>query len=600
MKSKKKSSRLSLRIFKKDIHFLLLIGLCTTILLSHTLYCYLTYQHPKWDEHIFLGQAIATYDLIKSPTSSFLTDFSNIYESKPPIYGFVISIPLFLFGTVATYKMALWMNVIFYIGTIIAIYFLGKEFLSKTASLLASMIFAFYGFPLFYLHFVYSETATTTFVVLTLLFLVKSDHFTNRKNSILAGIFFAVGCTTRWVTPIFTIGGILTVLIQSILHAKRKREYNVFLTNSGLFILFSVVLPLLLYYLPNLTYFSNYATNSAREAPEWVESLSYLPKGLSDPFSTHSIMFYFNILSQQTIYFFILFGLGFLISVVKFKKYALFLTSLLIPYLFFTFASVLKDDRYIVPIYPFMALTSAIVFDYIKNSHLKCIIITLTVTLGFLNFIGGSWGLGPLGQQGLKDVVLPEFVRHPRRIYLTTMVWPPISDVTKARTIVKIVDEHNPKQNYAPYLLNTYTVNPLELDVALTSLEQFEKRGVFRAGNLRVINPGDYKDFFSRLMASDFIIIKDTHQPFDDSKYTNYDTDMMIYIFNKAVELENGRIPQTYQEIATIYYPLDKINLKIYKKTPAAKLSDWKPIAKSMQTVDKNHADIIEQVFKED
>lgn len=581
----------------KEPQISLLFIFCLLILVSHTFYVVKTYQHPKWDEHIFLGQAIATYDLFTQPTTSIITDFSNIYESKPPLYGVAITLPLLIFGTIATYKMALWINVLFYIGTIIGIYFLGKEYLSKTASLIASIIFAWYGFPLFYLHFVYSETATTMFVVLTLLFLTKSKKFTNRKNSILAGIFFAIGCITRWVTPIFTLGGILTIFIEAIYQAIQKKEYKKSALNFSFFTFFSIIIPLGIYYIPNITYFSNYATNSAKQAPEWVESLNYLPKGLSDPFSTHSIMFYFNILSQQTIYFFILFGIGFLICLIYFKKYAFFITSLIIPYLFFTFASVLKDDRYIVPMYPMMALTSAVVFDFIKNHHLKVIVISLTLTIGFFNFIGASWGMGPLGQQGLKDIVLPEIIRHPRRIYLTTMVWPPIQDVTKARTIVDVVNTYKVNQTSNPYVLNTYTVNPLELDVALTSLELFEKRGEFQARNLRVIDRGDYKDLFSRILSADFLIIKDNSIPFDDTKYTSYETDMMIYHLNKAIEDQRGQLPSSYQYITTIYYPLDNIDLKIYKKTQEVSISDWEGIARSMQQRDSTHSATIEKLF---
>ncbi len=537
-----------------------------------------------------------TYDVLRHPSAGMLNSLSEIFVSKPPVYGLSLALPLLLFGTSATYKMALWINVLFYVPTIIGIYFLAKEFLSKTSSLLAAMLFAFYGFPLFYLHFVYSETATTTFVVLTLLFLAKSKYFSDRKNTVLAAFFLSVGCITRWVTPLFTIGAIGITLGTWAFTLYKTKKRKPLVLNVLLFASVAITIPLIIYYIPNALYFSSYATNTARSAPEWVESLTYLPKGLSDPFSIHSVMFYFNILSQQTVYLFLLFCIGFVIAVLRFKKYLFFLISFIIPYIFFTFFSVLKDDRYIVPIYPTMAIISAIVFEYIRHKKIKTLIISLTIIISILNFLGASWGIGPLGKQGLKDIVLPEFIRHPRRIYMTTMVWPPIKDVTKARTIARIVtDNTDDKRN--PYVLNTYTVNPLELDVALTSLEQFEQRGKFRAWNLRVITRGDYNDLFTHLNTADFIITK-TKIPVDETKYTTYDTDQMVRIFNHALELPEGKLPDAFEKIATVYYPLDMIDLHVYKKKREVTKEEWVTFATLLKKIDPQYTKKIEEGFE--
>ncbi len=537
-----------------------------------------------------------TYDVLRHPSAGIVSSLSEIFVSKPPVYGLSLALPLLLFGTSATYKLALWINVLFYIPTIIGVYFLAKEFLSKTSSLLAAMLFAFYGFPLFYLHFVYSETATTAFVVLTFLFLAKSKYFSDRKNTVLAALFFSVGCITRWVTPLFTIGAIgVTFGMWALTFYKTKKRKPLVL-NVLFFAGIAVTIPLIIYYIPNALYFSSYATNTARSAPEWVESLSYLPKGLSNPFSIHSVMFYFNILSQQTVYLFFLFCIGFSIALLKFKKYLFFLISFIIPYVFFTFFSILKDDRYIVPIYPTMAIISALVFEYIRNKKIKILLISVTVLISVLNFLGASWGIGPLGKQGLKDIVLPEFIRHPRRIYMTTMVWPPIKDVTKARTIARIVAE-NTGDNKNPYVLNTYTVNPLELDVALTSLEQFEQRGVFRAWNLRVIKRGDYNDLFAHLNAADFLVVK-TIKPIDEAKYTTYDTDQMVRIFNHALELPDGKLPSAFVKIATVYYPLDMINLNIYKKKREVSQEEWATFAALLKKIDPQYKEKIEEGFE--
>lgn len=583
--------------FSRDKHLFLLALISIIIFISHGLYVSKTFQHPKWDEHIFLMQAVATYDEIKSPSLNTLGNLSEIFEIRPPIYGLSISFMFLFTNGENVYKSALFTNAIWYIISIVGIYFLANKFMGKTPSLIASLLFATYGFPLFYLHFVYSETATTAFVVLTLFSLVYSDNFSNRKFSTLAGIFLFLGNITRWVTPIFVAGGLLAVVFQSLYKSKKAKRHVIF-KNILIFLITGIGLSFFAYYLPNYEYFSGYVSNTTKEAPEWVESLNYLPSGMSNPFSTHSVMFYFNILSQQTVYLFALFVAGFLVCLVQFRKYIFLLLSFIIPYYFFTFLSILKDDRYIVPVYPVMAIISAVVVDKVKNPMLRNLLILAVVIISSLNLLGASWGIGPLGQQGLKDIVLPEVIRHPRRIYMTTMVWPPIENVTNAREIFYKTQIHY-QGSSSPTVLNTYTVNPLELDVALTSLAQFEERGEFYPINLRVINPGDYHDFFSRLDRADFVLVRSMGEPIKDEKFATHEDGKMIKIFNRAYEASSGKILSSFTRIDKVYYPLDKVYLDIYRKDDKLTYIEVLEIGNYLAQIDsENRENILEAVNK--
>ena len=218
-----------IEFIKKNWEKFLLGLLCLILLVSHALYVITTYQYPKWDEHHYLNHAFALYDILKNPTFGNLSQILTITAGRQPLYGFSIGIPVLLFGPFYVYKIGLALNYAYYAVSVVGIYFLGRRFMSKLGSLLASWMFAFYGFPLFYLHFTYSETAATTFVVLSLLFLARSNNFTQRKEVIYFSFFFAASLLTRWATPIFIIGQFIFVLGMLLFEIKRV---NISITQS--------------------------------------------------------------------------------------------------------------------------------------------------------------------------------------------------------------------------------------------------------------------------------------------------------------------------------------------------------------------------------
>jgi hypothetical protein len=512
-----------------------------------------------------MPQALATYDLFQKPSQDFLQKFMSIYIARPPVYGLSISLPLFFFGLSSAYKLALFINGFYFIASLIGIYLLSKVFLSKNASLIASFIFASYGFPLFYLHFVYSETAATTFVVYALFFLAKSNYFMRRRETLFFACSFFFCVMTRWTTPIFIFGGFLSLLISFLLNKKTRDSLKFKQIGTNLFLVFTIsfLLPLILYYIPNRESFTSYLVTSSKLSATWVTQLAYLSPDLVNTFSTRSVMFYFNILSQQTIYFFLLFAIGTLLCLRFFRKYAFLLFAFFFAYAFLTFVFVLKDDRYIVPIYPVMATISAVVFDRIKFSFLRTLLVILTIFAGSLNFLGASWGIGPLGQQGLKDIVLPSFIHHPRRMYLTTMVWPPRPNEIMAQEMIDVIKNDAKGKFINPTILNTYTVHPMELDNALNSIQLYTSRHTFTFLNLRALKQNDYADLFKRLHQANYILI--TNSGISPKKFSTEETDAMIPTVNKALLALRPSLPDLFSKVATIPYPLEKITITIYR-----------------------------------
>lgn len=585
-------------------------ALCFILLINHTLYVIKTYQYPAagLDEHAYLSMAVNLYDSLKVPSLQSVSEIINFDRYRQPLYGIFLGLPLLLFGTAHTYKIALWMNIIFYLTTVISIYFLGREFLSKKASFFAAFIFAFYGFPLFYLHFTYSETAVTSFIVLALLFLAKSKNFSNVKQTFLFSVFFTIGNLIRWVTPIFVGGPLfLSLLVSTVNQIKEKtRDIKNFSLNIAIFLLLGILPVLILYYIPNHSFFSKYISSNTQNASNWITQF-YSPElqGLHNPLSTHSLIFYFNIISQQTIFFLLLFIVGFCIAIFHFKKYAFFLLAFVVAYGVFTFGSVTKQDRYIVPIYPIVALISAITFDYIKNKKLGFSLIAFTLIIGSLNFLGASWGIGPMqfSVTGSRyavpnSILIPMPIGHPRRIWLAPISWPPRSNEGNVYQIVKVLRDDWGNQRKPFRLLLTSEMS--QVNDHLFSVFTYEQRGIMTWSNFIDIPKDRYDILFQRIKDTDYIMVKNGIIDKGHAEGTDKYWDRLIYFvrkFNKVIQLSDGSLPKAFAPIATVVIPFDKSELIIYKKQREITPDEWTKFGELFIRVNPESTEIIKNVI---
>src|SRR3989344_4914329 len=180
-----------------------LVLLCLVIFISHLFYVALPRQYPQWDEHHYLNLAVQYYDILRTNPGGWYEKILNATAYRQPVYPLMLTGLLFIFGTDYTYKHALLFNGVFYAATILCVYYLARSFMGKTPSLMAAVIFAFYGNSLFFLHFTYSETALTAFIAATLLFLWKSEDFTKPKESALTAFFFGLTNLVKWSAPAF-------------------------------------------------------------------------------------------------------------------------------------------------------------------------------------------------------------------------------------------------------------------------------------------------------------------------------------------------------------------------------------------------------------
>lgn len=486
------------------IHQVFLLILCIGVAVSHIAYTVRSRQYPQWDEHSYLGLMVRNYDVLR--TKGLLAGYSEIFaenENRQPIYPLFLSYVVLVTGLMHSYKIALAINGLFFIGSIIGTYFFAKNFFDETTSILSAYLFATLGNALFYSHFTYTETAVTTCIVWSLVFLFKTQEFTRKNLSLIAGFSFALATLTRFVAPVFLVGAVFSQMFN---------KHKVSKINILLFFIVAIGLSLIFYFIPNWNEFMSYMQKNQEQGKQWVEQ--YRSAEMANTFSTRSIMFYFNILSQNTIYIFLAFVIGFLYCLFRIKKTFPLILSFIIPYAFLTFVTVWKEDRFLVPLYPVFAIIAASSIQVFKKGMIKTFMITLLVAISFLNFLGAVWAIGPMGQKGLTDMVLPEFIHHPRRIYLTPLVWPPTKEYINAHQLFELLGNTSGQQ-----VLQLFDYEPW--DIAIHSLLSYEKRGWFTITKV----PGEEK-----------------------------------YVLTKNTFLDSGNL------IGKIYLPIDGSTVFVYKK----------------------------------
>jgi hypothetical protein len=129
----------------------------------------------------------------------------------------------------------------------------------------------------------------------------------------------------------------------------------------------------------------------------------------------------------------------------------------------------------------------------------------MVAVFAVLSFFGASWGAGPMGHRGLKDVVLPAFIHHPRRIYLTPQVWKPNPEYVNVHLIINAI-ENDKKTSQKSILVKLFTFEPV--DNALNSILLYEKRDLVTL--VTIAKPADTmsSDEYGIVEKADYLLTK--------------------------------------------------------------------------------------------
>jgi len=518
-----------------DCYFFILCLLSVLFLASIVRYGLRTYQIPTWDEQHYMRMSTEFYRLLHHPSLNTPHDMLQVVPFRQPGYPLLIVPFYFLFGLSNAYFWAQVANGLLYIASIFGIYFLSKLYLSKLASFLAAFIFTFYGWTLLHVHLAYSETAVSAFSILTILFLMKSNYFQNRKYSVLFGVFFGCALLMKWMSLVYIFGP--TVYIFYHFFKKRLFTQQKAVVSIIISFLLTFIVSFYPYYANFPWYFSN-LYNHRQGGLIW----QIVPEQERNPFSVYSLTFYLNSFAQLGIFYFLLLIAGFFLAFRKTSTMKPILLTFLIGYVFSVYA-VLKAERHIVPIYPYIAILSASAFDYLRKSWQKTGLIVFTLILSVVSFLGTDWGKGPM-KQSLYTLPITLPFGQMKKIYLTAISRPPYIYKISGREILDfIVKDSKANKQENPQVLSLFYYRPLDEPLMAYNLYNQEKPlEIINYLGTIIQNPEkDSKIFLQNVFNnSDYILMKSGQRTDDYFPKNNYQTlKALIALFDNHVSLRD-------------------------------------------------------------
>lgn len=541
-----------------DKYIFLLTVLSLVLLASVVRYGLRTYKIPEWDEQHYMRMASEFYRLIKNhPSFNTPYEMLQVVPFRQPGYPLLIVLFLLIFGLSNSYFWGIFTNGLLYIVSIFGIYFLARNFLSKLASFLAAFIFSLYGWTILHLHLTYSETATSAFTILTILFLIKCNYFQNRKYSILFGLFLGLGLLVKWITIVYVAGPMLFVFYQIV---KKRLFKNIRILIHGAIALFIALIFSFYPYYQNYYWIFQYFYGHRAGGPMW----QIVAGEERNPFSSYSLTFYLNSFGQLGIFFFILIIAGFILQLRKKSKLRPILSVVIISYFFSAFA-LLKAERHIIPIFPYLAILSASVFDYIKSNSFKIALITFTIILSLGSFLGSVWGKGPM-KESLYSLPIELPFGQLKKIYLTTISRPPYIYKISGKEILSSIEIDSRKSGIKnPQILSLFYYRPLDEPLMTYNLYNQEKPLNINNYLGTVINdPEEEARRFiqNAIKNNDYILTKTGRTTDNYFPEINYRTlKALIILFDKYFNISDY-----YEEKTKIWIYQDSSKVTIFKK----------------------------------
>jgi hypothetical protein len=325
---------------------LLLIVVIFTLISNYLWLC--------WDTRYFHGIFLGTgehlvtiskfYRILKYNIGDFINGFLYTERIYPPV-SYIASALLMLIQPVP--DMAAFANTLFFLGTILCCYFIGKKLYDPVIAILSAIFLSLFPLGYAFSRIVCVDIALMFFVTLSVLIMFHTDNFSRSKLSILLGFISGIGMLVKWVFPFFLIGPILFSIVLSLKEAKNK-----IFKKAINFILFALVI--------SGASFPWYIANfeKIRDFARFQSALVVKTSAMNLLFSK---LFFFmlirlpNIIGMPVC---ILFFLGIYYVISKKDKNGLLLLSLyVLPYIIFaTFYA--RTDRYFLPALPSLAIIS--------------------------------------------------------------------------------------------------------------------------------------------------------------------------------------------------------------------------------------------------
>ena len=322
--------------------FLILVSILTISVFFYQINAYKT--NPGWDESWHLMITLSKYYEIKGINSieqlkQSFPIFAQENSFYPPLYH-ILTLPVF-FIFPPSYTSAMYVNLVFYLVLVISSYMIGKKLKNYKSGLTLALLLSLTPVlnKLFARYMI--DLALLSILSVAYLLLIYTKKFSNIKHTLLFGLVSGLGMLTKWTFFFYLLAPIYFNL---------PKEFNKnVIKNIALGLMLSLII-FLPWYLSNIDVV--------------IPELLFATKSQGDP-SRNSIegwLFYIKVIFKDYNYLLIFFGLSLF---TKKKRHNNLLLNCMIIYLFFTYLDN-KDYKYIVPMYLFITMYTAVNIDFKK------------------------------------------------------------------------------------------------------------------------------------------------------------------------------------------------------------------------------------------
>jgi 4-amino-4-deoxy-L-arabinose transferase-like glycosyltransferase len=192
---------------------LLILGLILFHAINNWIWLTKNVASRGWDRMNALVNSLLYYATLSPLSLHALFKASIQDEVRPPLYASSMALMYKFFG-VST-DVAVMVNVVYLALLVTASYGVGKKLGGKGLGLLSA--FLVLAFPLVFSmsRYSYFEFALTALVVLSVHFLLASERFQNRRNTLFLGLVLGLGALLKRTYPVFVVGAALMVVLQA-------------------------------------------------------------------------------------------------------------------------------------------------------------------------------------------------------------------------------------------------------------------------------------------------------------------------------------------------------------------------------------------------
>ncbi|MBN1824523.1 MAG: glycosyltransferase family 39 protein [Endomicrobiales bacterium] len=293
--------------------------------------------------------------------------------------------PLYYISAVAvsnllgvSYRVHVMSNLMYFILLLVAVYLLCKKLIGREGGLIAVSLVSLYPGTYCFSRYFFQEFAVAPFVALTVWLLLKTEHFGNRRYSLVFGAVLAVGMLFKRTLFLFVIGPVLYVIAESLyVSFKDKDEFRKRMLNVVLSMLVCVLFC-------GYRYFDPYVIDNT-----FTQFVS-LSQGFQ-PFAYFNILLKYGLLSMYFCAFIVAFTWIYILGRIELRGKVMLLLMFMVPFSVLSVMLHVKMHRHIVPLLPAVAIITSIFIRSMPNKYVKTTIMAILALFGLVQYYNVSF-----------------------------------------------------------------------------------------------------------------------------------------------------------------------------------------------------------------